>query len=58
MLSQKLMKKITFPDDKKLVLIRLLTIKDTNGMNLKISPQLLDKSYQYRKEDLKNKIMS
>ena len=37
---------------------RLLTIKDISGMNLRISPQLLDKSCQYRKEDVKNRITS
>ena len=47
------MKRITVPNDKKLVFIRPLTIKDTSGMNLRTSPQLLDKSYQYRIEDLK-----
>ena len=39
----------------KMVLIRLLTIKDTSGMNLRI-PQLLDKTCQYRREDFKNQI--
>ena len=54
------MKIITVPNDKNLVLIAkgFLTIKDTSGVNLRTSPQLLDKSCQYRKEDFKNKIMS
>ena len=41
----------------KMVFIRLLTIKDTSGMNLRINfPQLLDKACQYRREDFKNQI--
>ena len=40
----------------KMVFFRLLTIKDTSGMNLRI-PQLLDKGCQCRKEDKKNQIM-
>ena len=41
----------------KMVFIRLLTIKDTSGMNLRINfPQLLDKTCQYRREDFKNQI--
>ena len=51
------MKKVKVPNDKKLVFIRLLTIKDTSSMNLRTSPEVLDKSCQYRKEDFKNKIM-
>ena len=31
--------------------------KDTRSMNLRTFPQLFDKSCQYRKEDIKNKIM-
>ena len=44
MLSQKLMKKVTVPNDRKLFLIWILTIKVTSGMNLRTSLQLLDKS--------------
>ena len=41
----------------KMVFIRLLTIKDTSGMNLRINfPRLLDKTCQYRREDFKNQI--
>ena len=40
-----------------MVFIRLLTIKDTSGMSLRINfPQLLDKTCQYRREDFKNQI--
>ena len=47
---------IQFPITK-MVFIRLLTIKDTSGMNLRINfPQLLDKTCQYRREDFKNQI--
>ena len=31
--------------------------KDTSGINLRTSPQLLDNSCQYREEDFKNKIV-
>ena len=52
--------KNSVPNDKKFGAYnqRLLTIKDISGMNLRTSPQLLDKSCQYGKEDFKNKIMS
>ena len=39
-----------------MVFLRLLTIKDTSGINLR-TPQLLDKSCQYKKEDFKSQIM-
>ena len=49
------MKKITVPNDK---IIGAFDLKDTIGINLRSSPQLLDNSCQYRGEDFKNKVMS
>ena len=47
---------ITVPNDKKMVFVRPLTRKDTSGMNLRTSPQILEKSCQYRKEYFKIKL--
>ena len=48
------MKKITIPNGKK---FGAFDHKDTSGINLRTSSQLLDNSCQYRGEDLKNKIL-
>ena len=50
------MRKITVPNDKKMVFLRLLTIKRCQQYEYEDFPQLLDKSCQYRKEDFKNKL--
>ena len=58
-LSRKLMKKFTVTDEKYAVSIRLLTIKDTSGTNMRTSHQRLSgKGCQSGEEDSARKILS
>ena len=51
--------KATVTDEKRSVFVRLLTVKDTSGTNLRTShPQFSNNSCQYREEDSEIKIIS